>query len=166
MNNASPSEVSFHAQSELPEHELIDTGIGSYARMKAAMNSHIAQERHTMFQSSADNIRNQLNTMVQGLKTSMLDKADEVFIMVRRDYNSVLGEGELPQTGELLPKTQRLMRKEIIRIIDGVCTFSDKLFLFGSDIPSSCLTARLFALRNADLEICIGREGVHESCWY
>ena len=99
--------------------------------MKAAMNSHIAEERHTMFQSSADNVRKRLNTMVKGVETSMHDKADEVFIMVRRDYNSVLGGGEIPQTGELLPKMQRLLRKEVMRIIDGVSLFLGKIFLFG-----------------------------------
>lgn len=116
--------------------------------MKAAMNSHIAQERHTMFQSSADNIRNRLNTMVKGLETSMLDKADEVFIMVRRDYNSVLGGGELPQAGELLPKTQRLVRKEIMRIMDGVCTFSGNFFLLGSWYPFELSHRWTFCLEN------------------
>ena len=50
----------------------------------------------------------------------MNDKADEVYIAMRRDYNSVLGGGEVPQNGELLPKTQRLGRKEVMGIIDGV----------------------------------------------
>ena len=119
--------------------------------MKAAMDSHIAQERHTMFQSSVDNVRNRLNAMVKGLESTMLDKVDEVFIMVRRDYNSVLGEGEVPQTGELLPKTQRLVRKEIMRIIDGVRIFSSNIFLVDHDTHLTHLTAPLFTLRNADL---------------
>ena len=88
--------------------------------MKAAMNSHVAQERHTMFQSSADNVRSRLSVMLKELDVSMNDKADEVYIAMRRDYNSVLGGGEVPQSGEILPKTQRLVRKEMMRIIGGV----------------------------------------------
>ncbi len=88
--------------------------------MKAAMNSHVAQERHTMFQSSAENVQNRLSVMLKELEVDMNDKADEVYIAMRRDYNSVLGGGEVPQNGEILPKTQRLVRREMIRIIDGV----------------------------------------------
>ena len=88
--------------------------------MKAAMNSHVAQERHTMFRSSAENVKSQLSVMLKELEVYMNDKADEVYIAMRRDYNSVLGAGEVPQNGEILPKTQRLVRKEIMGIIDGV----------------------------------------------
>ena len=100
-------------------HQLITTGTGSFARMKAAMNSHVASERHTMFQSSADNVKSRLSVMLNELEVLMNDKADEVYIAMRRDYNSVLGGGEVPQNGEILPKTQRLVRKEMMRIIDG-----------------------------------------------
>lgn len=100
-------------------HQLITTGTGSFARMKAAMNSHVASERHTMFQSSADNVKSRLSVMLKELEVLMNDKADEVYIAIRRDYNTVLGGGEVPQNGEILPKTQRLVRKEMMRIIDG-----------------------------------------------
>ena len=105
-------------------HWLTRTGTGSFARMKAAMNSHVAQERHTMFQSSAENVKSRLSIMLKELETFMNDKADEVYLAMRRDYNSVLGGGEVPQNDEILPKTQRLVRKETMRIIDGV----EKLF--------------------------------------
>ena len=101
-------------------HQLTKTGTGSFARMKAAMNSHVAQERHTMFESSAENVKSRLSIMLKELEAFMNDKADEVYLAMRRDYNSVLGGGEVPQNGEILPKAQRLMRKETMRIIDGV----------------------------------------------
>ena len=101
-------------------HPLIKTGTGSFARMKAAMNSHVAQERHTMFQSSAENVKSRLSVMLKELEVYMNDKADEVYLAMRRDYNSVLGGGEIPRNGEILPKTERLVRKEMMRIIDGV----------------------------------------------
>ena len=101
-------------------HQLTRTGTGSFARMKAAMNSHVAQERHTMFQSSAENVKSRLSIMLKELEAFMNDKADEVYLAMRRDYNSVLGGGEVPQNGEILPKAQRLVRKEMMQIIDGV----------------------------------------------
>ena len=88
--------------------------------MKAAMNSHVAQQRHVMFQSSAENVKNRLSIMLKELEVHMNDKADEVYIAMRRDYNSVLGGGEVPRSGEMLPKTQRLARKEMMRVIDSV----------------------------------------------
>ena len=88
--------------------------------MKAAMNSHVAQERHTMFQSSAENVKSRLSVMLKELEAFMNDKADEVYLAMRRDYNWVLGGGEVPRNGEILPKAQRLVRKEMMQIIDGV----------------------------------------------
>lgn len=93
--------------------------------MKAAMNSHVSQERHTMFSASAANVQERLSVMLEELEVDMNDKADEVYLAMRRDYNSVLGGGDVPQNGEILPKNQRLVRKEIMRIIDGV----EKIFM-------------------------------------
>ena len=73
-----------------------------------------------MFQSSVENVESRLSVMFKELEVYMNDKADEVYIAMRRDYNSVLGGGDVPQNGEILPKTQRLARKEMMRIIDGV----------------------------------------------
>lgn len=84
------------------------------------MNSHISHERHTMFQSSADNVQNLLNVMISDMENNMNDKADEIFVQMQRDYRAVLGGAGLPQGGELLTRSQRLVRKEIMRIIDGV----------------------------------------------
>ena len=101
-------------------YQLTRTGTGSFARMKLAMNSHVAQERHTMFQSSAENVKSRLSIMLKEQEAFMNDKADEVYLAMRRDYNWVLRGGEMPQNGEILPKAQRLVRKEMMQIINGV----------------------------------------------
>ena len=108
-------------------HQLTRTGPGSFARMKAAMNSHVAQERYTMFQSSAENVKSRLSIMLKELEVFMNDKADEVYLAMRKDYNWVLGGGEVPQDGEILPKAQRLVRKEMMQIIDSVETVFSKI---------------------------------------
>ena len=87
--------------------------------MKAAMNAHVDQERHVMFQESGDEVRKRLQNLVRSVEESMSNRVDEVFLAMRRDYRSVLGGGEDPQ-GQVLPKSQRLMRKEVIRTIEGV----------------------------------------------
>lgn len=87
--------------------------------MKAALNGHVEQQRHVMFQRSADEVRNLLLKMVKNLQEILDEKADEVFLAMRRDYRSVLGGNDLPQ-GEILPKAERLMRKAIMDKIDKV----------------------------------------------
>ena len=39
---------------------------------------------------------------------------------MQRDYRSVLGGGTAVARGELLPKSERLTRKEVLRIVNGV----------------------------------------------
>lgn len=45
--------------------------------------------------------------MLKELEESVNDKADEVSFVMRRDYHSVLRGGDAPQSGEILPTTQR-----------------------------------------------------------
>ena len=95
------------------------SGTGSFARMKAAMNSHIAAERHVMFQQSVDEVQGRLDAMIKDVKENLDDKVDEIFIQMRRDYRSVLGGANVTQEGQLLPKAQRLVRKELLHLIEG-----------------------------------------------
>lgn len=94
--------------------------------MKAAMNAHVDQERHVMFQESADEVQKRLKKLVQGVEETMSNRVDEVFIAMRRDYRSVLGGEEVAQ-GQVLPKAQRLMRKEVLRIIETVESLFQKV---------------------------------------
>lgn len=87
--------------------------------MKAAMNAHVDQERHVMFQESANEVAKRLTKLVRSVEETMSNRVDEVFLGMRRDYRSVLGGGEDVQ-GQVLPKVQRLMRKEILKTIEGV----------------------------------------------
>ena len=84
------------------------------------MNTHVAQERHIMFQRCAENVRNKLVELVREVEELMKDKADEVFISIKRDYRVALGGHGVQGDGEMLPRTQRVVRKEIKHILDGV----------------------------------------------
>ena len=83
------------------------------------MNAHVDKERHIMFQQSIDEVQHRLETLVQSVEKTMSQRTDEIFIAMRGDYRSVLGGNENVD-GEILPKTQRIMQKEIMRTIEGV----------------------------------------------
>ena len=87
-------------------------------RMKRAMDDHVEQERHVMFRQATEEIKRRLSTMVRQVEETMNNRADEVFVTMRRDYRSVLGGPDAPQ-GQLLPKSERQMRKEVMHIIEG-----------------------------------------------
>ncbi|KAL8823785.1 MAG: hypothetical protein Q9191_005549 [Dirinaria sp. TL-2023a] len=105
---------------------VAECGPGSYRRMKSAMSGHVSNERHTMFQRSVDEVGQSLTRLGQEVEHTMNEKADEVFILIRRDYRSVLGDGDVSH-GQLLPKAQRLLRKEVLRIIGDVETLFSKI---------------------------------------
>ena len=96
-----------------------EVGPGQFKRMKSYMAEHVEQSRHTMFQDSANEVKRQLATLAHDVEETLADKTDEVFIQIKRDYRSVLGGGEVSQ-GEVLPRVQRQVRREIKRTIDGV----------------------------------------------
>ncbi|KAI4164369.1 MAG: hypothetical protein LQ342_002016 [Letrouitia transgressa] len=99
-----------------------ECGTGSFARMKAHMNDHVEMERYTMFQKTAEDIKSQLLQLINNQQDILSDKVDEVFITVRRDYRTVLGIDQADQSSheQLIPKTQRLMRQDVLAIIEGV----------------------------------------------
>ena len=87
--------------------------------MKAHMSEHVEANQDSMFQASADEVRNLLKDLVSTVEETLADKTDEVFIQIKRDYRAVLGGGDVPQ-GEVIPRVQRLVRKDLRKTIDGV----------------------------------------------
>ncbi|KAL9103543.1 MAG: hypothetical protein Q9163_001421 [Psora crenata] len=95
-------------------------GTGSFSRMKAAMNSHVDERRHDMFQGSATHVKNQLTGLIQYVKKILADKTDEVFAQIERDYRSVLGGEKMSHNNEVSPSDQQQVRREILQILAGV----------------------------------------------
>lgn len=83
------------------------------------MTHHVDRERYSMFRQSADEVRKQLIAMVQEIDEILNNKVDEIYVSTSRDYRSVLGGSDVPH-GEMLPKWQRLMRKDVLAVIEGV----------------------------------------------
>ncbi|KAI9789949.1 MAG: hypothetical protein M1835_001330 [Candelina submexicana] len=93
-------------------------GPGSYMRMKYAMQTHVDEARTTMFRQSTNEVRARLNAMIRDVEENMANKADEVFLKMRRDYLAVLGGRALPK-GEVMPKWERSMKHQIQQVIEG-----------------------------------------------
>lgn len=87
-------------------------------RMKHAMSSIVDDKRLTMFRQSTDEVRTRLARMVVALEETMSNKADEVHLMLRRDYSAVLGGPEIP-SGEMMPKWQRDLRRDVLAVVEG-----------------------------------------------
>lgn len=83
------------------------------------MNAHVDHQRRVMFVESAEAAQKRLEALVKQVEAMMSERVMEVFVAMRRDYRSVLGGAEETQ-GELLPKAERLMRKELIRILEDI----------------------------------------------
>ena len=98
--------------------------------MKALMNAHVDQERHVMFQQSAGNVRKKLVDLIGEVEEFMKEKADEVFVNIKRDYRVGLGGHDVQNDGDILPRTQRAVRKEIQRILDG----AEEAFMIALDL--------------------------------
>ena len=92
-------------------------GTGSYKRMKDAMASHVDQERHTMFRYATEAVKQRLTQMCRAVEEQMSNKADEVFLQMRRDYMTTIGGAQLSQ-GDLMSKAERTMRKDVLSILD------------------------------------------------
>lgn len=101
------------------------------------MNAHVDYQRGVMFAESAEAAQKRLEALVKQVEAMMSKRVMEVFVAMRRDYRSVLGGVEETQ-GELLPKAERLMRKELIRILGDI----ERIFtdvLDGKVGESACL---------------------------
>ena len=86
--------------------------------MKEHMTTHIDRTRSTMFRDSTTKVKQALEALMESVEEEMLAKADEVFLSIKRDYSSAL-IGSQSATGKALPREQRVVRKEVLEIVNG-----------------------------------------------
>jgi hypothetical protein len=90
---------------------------GSFRRMKTLMIGHVDRVRQQMFNDSTNAVKKSLKKMVKDIEDFLLGKADEIFISVKRDYESVvLGR---KAASHQLPREQRQIRADVNDIIEG-----------------------------------------------
>lgn len=92
------------------------TGSGQYMRMKSHMAGHVDRERHTMFTASAEAVKLELANMCREVDDLMASRTDEVYMLLRRDYMTVIGGAQLPH-GAVMPKWERDMRRSVAQLV-------------------------------------------------
>lgn len=95
-----------------------ERGPGQYLRMKALMSRHVDGVRHQMFNDSTNAVKNSSKKLVKDIEDFLLGKADEVFISVKRDYESVV-LGRRADAAHQLPREQRQIRSDVNDIVEG-----------------------------------------------
>ncbi|KAK4507357.1 hypothetical protein PRZ48_001092 [Zasmidium cellare] len=87
-----------------------ESGPGQYKRMKAHMHDHVSAQRSTMFRTAAESVRKGLMKLCSQVKDVMLDKADEVYVLMQRDYLTLVGV----QRSEIrMSREERAARREV-----------------------------------------------------
>ncbi|ROW04317.1 hypothetical protein VSDG_00871 [Cytospora chrysosperma] len=90
-----------------------ERGTGSYARMKASMQSHVETARHTMFQQACDTVKNDLEDMCAYVEKAMLILVDDLFVKLEKDYLAVLVGDDAEIEGGAVPWDELMLRGEM-----------------------------------------------------
>jgi hypothetical protein len=81
------------------------------------MSRHVEGVRHQMFSDSTNAVQKSLKKLIKDIEDFLLGKADQVFISVKRDYESVvLGR---QAAAHQLPREQRQIRADVNNIVEG-----------------------------------------------
>lgn len=103
-----------------------ERGSGCFKRMKDYMESHVSTQRSTMFRTASESVRNSLLTLIGEVKKSMLDKADEVYVAMSRDYLTIVGV----QKSEIrMSREERAIRREVDEALGGADAYFDKILV-------------------------------------
>lgn len=71
-----------------------------------------------MFTESCEEVKNRLISMCEQVEQKMAARADEVFVSMQRDYTEVISGTALPQGQKVMPKWERKMRAEMLKVLE------------------------------------------------
>ncbi|KAI8631989.1 hypothetical protein F5Y19DRAFT_382458 [Xylariaceae sp. FL1651] len=100
-----------------------ESGPGSYARMKAAMATHVDNARHSMFRQATDSVKGRLQDMCRSVKKDIAELVEGIFDQVSIDYMRTLVGTEVDRSAKL-PREELDMRNRIREIL----LLGDKMF--------------------------------------
>ena len=97
-----------------------ESGSGQYKRMKEHMANYVDQERDNMFCEVLETVVKHLDDLCKALQESMEAKADEILVLMNRDYTRVLGGVDGSQPVYLQSKEASELRSDVREILEGV----------------------------------------------
>lgn len=99
-----------------------ERGAGSFMRMKEHMLRYVDAYRHRMFHDATLTVQRHLDLMCKALEDLMEEKADEIFIAMKRDYQRALGGGLQTHFDQaaVLPKSERVLRAEVMELLKTI----------------------------------------------
>jgi hypothetical protein len=97
-----------------------ESGPGQYKRMKEQMSTYVDQYRHNMFNDATLTVKRHLDDMCRTLENVMDEKADEIYIKMKADYMRVLGGVKQNQQAPVLPKEERALRSDVMKILKSI----------------------------------------------
>jgi len=86
------------------------------------MEGYIDAQRQTMFTTSTTEVKKHLDKMCREIENQMADKVDEIFLLMRRDYLSVITGTQLDGSRDAAKwsKAERSLRAEVAQILTGI----------------------------------------------
>lgn len=122
-----------------------ESGTGSYLRMKSHMTNFVRQHSAEMFPSATNAVEKALTHMCRGLEEEMANKADEIFRLMRQDYQQALGGSQIVPA--LLTKPERALRADVMAQLREVSTPAKKTSI------TACLSSYPVSFGNKDFSI-------------
>lgn len=103
------------AMSSAYEHCTEERGAGSFKSMKTYMHQHVAERQVSMFRDATKQVKKSLISMCGQVKKTMLEKADQVYVSMNRDYMTLVGV-EMDEN-HVMPREERVMRRDVESVI-------------------------------------------------
>ncbi|KAK5950264.1 hypothetical protein OHC33_008733 [Knufia fluminis] len=134
----------------LPAYQLCtdEHGKGSFRRMKTHMDQHVDTIKQTMFAASTDEIKRRITAMLKDAQDQLEAGLDEIFISMKRDYTQLVTG--VRSNAERLPRDQRIMRKEVLDLVNGSKLRFERVVGLASPSPEPEVPADLVADESAN----------------
>ena len=94
--------------------------MGSFARMKTAMVSHVETERYNMFRQATNAAQGRLDDMCATVESQMRARIQDIFTTIYRDYMTVLVGVSANNLQQRMGREERELRTKIASILAPV----------------------------------------------
>jgi len=125
------------------QHCTEERGQGSFKRMKTFMLQHVDSTKQTMFAESTDDIKRRITVMLKDVHDQLEASLDEIFLSMKRNYTQLVIA--VRGNAERLPREQRMMRKEVLDVVNGAKSIFERVVGLASPSPEPELRAESVA---------------------